>query len=143
MGTQTFIIKSLLIQNGIMLVSLGIVVAFLGAAIYRRRLRLVLAALLWTGGILWFFNSPYFGFSAVSVGAEGVRLHYGVLSIRKDLFPIHSPWTIETVFSGIRKTKKVYLIHIGDRNSMRVSGEDGRHLLETIGAAIDRGKMPR
>ncbi len=143
MATQTFIIKSLPLQNGIMVVSLGIVMVLLGVALYRGRLKLAVAALLWTGGVLWFFNSPYFGFSAVSVGTEGIRLNYGILSIRNDIFPLDSPYKIETVFSDIRKTKRVYLIRIGDRNSMRVSGEDGRSLLERIGAAIEWQKMSR
>jgi hypothetical protein len=64
-------------------------------------------------------------------------LNYGVLSLRNDLLPIDSPWEIETTFSDIRKMKKVYLIRIRDRDSMRVRGE-GRALLEKIGEAIER-----
>jgi len=140
MTTQVFIIKSLLIQNGIMLVSLGAVIAFFAFGFTKKKPRHLIAALVWAALVLWFFNSAYFGFSAVSVGAEGIRLNYGVLSFRNDLLPIHSPWKIETDFSDIRKMKKVYLIRIGDRNSMRVRGNEGRLLLERIGEAIERGR---
>lgn len=143
MTNETFIIKSLILQNSIMLVSLGIVAAFLAAALYRKRPRVAIAAALWAGAVLWFFNSPYFGFSAVSVGADGIRLSYGILSFRDDLLPIDSPWQIRTMFSDIRKLKRVYLIRIGDHESMRVKGIDGLALLEKIGAAIDREKMTR
>jgi len=140
MTSQTFIIKSLIIQNSIMLISFGIVMAFLAAALYRKRPRHAAASLVWSALVLWFFNSAYFGFSAVSVGAEGIRLNYGILSLRNDLVPIDSPWKIDSVFPDIRKVKKVYLIRIGGHNSMRVSGADGRALLEKIGEAIERQK---
>jgi len=140
MTTQVFIIKSLLVQNSIMLVSLGAVIAFFAFGFAKKKPRHLIAALVWAALVLWFFNSAYFGFSAVSVGAEGIRLNYGVLSFRNDLLPIHSPWKIETGFSDIRKMKKVYLIRIGDRNSMRVRGNEGRLLLEGIGEAIEKGR---
>jgi len=140
MTTQVFIIKSLLVQNSIMLVSLGAVIIFFAFGFTKKKPRHLIAALVWAALVLWFFNSAYFGFSAVSVGAEGIRLNYGVLSFRNDLLPIRSPWKIETGFSDIRKMKKVYLIRIGDRNSMRVRGNEGRLLLERIGEAIERGR---
>lgn len=137
MTTQVFIIKSLFIQNSIMLLSLGAVIFFVGFALIKRRPKHLTAALVWAALVVWFFNSPYFGFSAVSVGAEGIGLNYGVLSFRNDLLPIDSPWKIETAFSDIRKMKKVYLIRIADRDSMRVRGNEGRLLLERIGEAIE------
>jgi len=138
MTTQVFIIKSLLVQNSIMLLSLGAVILFLGVALVKKRPRHLMAALVWAALVLWFFNSAYFGFSAISVGEEGIRLNYGILSFRNDLFPIDSPWEIETAFSDIRKMKKVYLIRIADRDSMRVRGNEGRALLEKISQAIER-----
>jgi len=143
MDTRIFIIKSLLIQNSIMLISLGIAVALLAGALYRKRFRQAAAALVWVGVVFWFFNSAYFGFSAVSVGPDGIRLDYGILSWRNDRLPIGSQWTIETLTSDIRKMKKVYSIRIGDRNSMRVRGTDGRGLLEKIGEAIERENRRR
>ena len=138
MPGQVFIIKSLLVQNTIMLISLGLVTAFLAAGIVKKRPKQIGVALLWVGIVVWFFNSAYFGFSAVTVGPQGIRVDYGILSLQNDLLPIHSPWEVETAFSDIRKLKKVYAIKIGDRRSMRVRGADGRALLEGIGAAIDR-----
>ncbi len=138
MISQAFIIKSLLIQNSIMLVSLGAVIFFFAVALVKKLPRHLVAALVWAALVIWFFNSAYFGFSAVSVGPGGIRLNYGVLSLRNDLLPIDSPWKIETAFSDIRKMKKVYLIRIGDRDSMRVRGGEGLALLEKIGKAIER-----
>jgi len=135
---MTFIIKSLFVQNGIMLVSLGTVLVFLAAALVRKRPKQLMAAVIWVGIVLWFFNSAYFGFSAVSVGREGIRVNYGILSLRNDLLPIDSPWIIETAFSDIRKMKKVYFIRIGDHESMRVKGSEGSALLEKIGEAIEK-----
>ena len=93
---------------------------------------------IWLVLVLWFFNSPIFGFSAVSVGQDAIRLSYGILSLRNDLLPIDSKWKVETYLSGIRKNKRLYFITIGDRQSMKVKGEDKRRLLESIGEAIDR-----
>lgn len=137
MTGETFIIKSLFIQNTIMMISLGAVIAFLTAALLKKRPKQVAAAVIWVGIVLWFFNSAYFGFSAVSVGPEGIHLNYGLLSVRNDLLRIDSPWEIVTTFSDIRKMKKVYLIRIGDRDSMRVRGDEGRALLERIGEVIE------
>jgi hypothetical protein len=141
MTLQVFIIKSLFVQNSIMLISLGAVVVFFAFALMKKKLKHLMAALVWAGIVLWFFNSAYFGFSAVSVGPEGIRLNYGVLSLRNDLLPIDSPWEIDTAFSDIRKMKKVYFIRIGDRDSMRVRGDEGRALLEKIGEAIEGRKV--
>ncbi|MBW1780902.1 MAG: hypothetical protein JRL30_09210 [Deltaproteobacteria bacterium] len=140
MTTQTFIIKSLLVQNSIMLVSLGAVVFFLVVALLKKRPRHLIAALVWVAIVLWFFNSAYFGFSTVSVSPQGICPNYGILSLRNNLLPVDSPWKIETTFSDIRKMKKVYFIKIGDHSSMRVKGSDGYALLEKIGEAIERNK---
>ncbi|MCD6305596.1 MAG: hypothetical protein J7M32_04825 [Deltaproteobacteria bacterium] len=140
MAGETFIIKSLFIQNSIMLISLGVVLAFLAAGIVKKRPKLAAAAVIWTGIVLWFFNSAYFGFSVVTVGPEGICLKYGVLSARDVCLPIDSPWEIATRFSDIKKMKKVYLITIGGRDSMRVKGAEGRVLLERIGKAIEDAK---
>jgi hypothetical protein len=140
MTTQTFIIKSLLVQNSIMLVSLGVVVFFVAMALIKKRPRHLLAGIVWTAMVLWFFNSAYFGFSALSVGPEGIRLDYGILSLRNDLLPIDSPWEIEAVSPDIRKLKKIYFIRIGKHDSMRVKGGEEQLILEKIGDAIESVK---
>jgi hypothetical protein len=140
MTTQAFIIKSLFVQNSIMLVSLGAVTFFLVLALVKKKPKHLMASLVWVAIVLWFFNSAYFGFSAVSVSSEGIRLNYGVLSMRNDFLPIDSSWKIETAFSDIRKMKKVYFIRIGNCESMKVKGSKGRALLEQIGGAIESHK---
>jgi hypothetical protein len=140
MTTQTFIIKSLLVQNSIMLVLLGVVVFFVAMALIKKRPRHLLAGIVWAAMVLWFFNSAYFGFSALSVGPEGICLDYGILSLRNDLLPIDSPWKIEAVSPDIRKLKKVYFIRIGKHDSMRVKGGEERLILEKIGDAIESVK---
>ena len=137
MATQIFIIKSLYIQNAIMLFVLGMVVFFLVYSLAKRKPKHLIASLVWIIIAVWFFNSPFFGFSAVSVSPEGIRLNYGILSLRNDLLPIDSPWKIETHLSGLRKMKKLYLIRIADRESMKVRRNQGLSLLEEIGGAIE------
>jgi len=143
MATQIYIIKSLYIQNAIMLFVLGMVVFFLVYSLAKRKPKHLIASLVWIIIAVWFFNSPFFGFSAVSVGAEGIRLNYGILSLRNDLLPIDSPWKIETHLSGLRKMKKLYLIRIADRESMKVRRNQGLSLLEEIGAAIEDMKAQK
>ena len=143
MATQIFVIKSLYIQNTIMLFVLGAVVFFLLYSLVKRKPKHLIASFVWIIIAVWFFNSPFFGFSAVSVGPEGIRLNYGVLSFRNDLLPIDSPWKVETCFSGIRKMKKLYLIRIADRESMKVRGIEGLSLLEKIGVAVEEMKAQK
>jgi len=143
MATQIFVIKSLYIQNAIMLFVLGVVVFFLVYSFAKSKLKYLIASFVWIIIVVWFFNSPFFGFSAVSVGPEGIRLNYGILSLRNDLLPIESQWKVETHFSGIRKMKKLYLIRIGDRESMKVRRNEGLRLLERIGGAIEDMKAQK
>jgi hypothetical protein len=138
MDSEIFIIRSLFIQNAIMLVSLGVVFSLLIHAITKKRRKHSAVFTIWLILVLWFFNSTIFGFSAVSVSQAGIRLNYGILSLRNDLLPIDSEWKIETYLSGIRKNKRLYFITIGGRQSMKVKGEDKRRLLKSIGKAIDR-----
>jgi len=109
----------------------------------KSKLKYLIASFVWIIIVVWFFNSPFFGFSAVSVGPEGIRLNYGILSLRNDLLPIESQWKVETHFSGIRKMKKLYLIRIGDRESMKVRRNEGLRLLERIGGAIEDMKAQK
>ncbi len=146
MTPQTFSIKSLYFQNGIMLFSLGVVLFFLVHALIKKRPKHALASLIWVGIVLWFFNSSFFGFSEVTVGQAGIQLNYGVLSFRNAHLPIDSRWRIGTDFSDIRKLKRVYLIKIAGRESMKLKGENGKARLEAIGQAIDMaregGRLP-
>lgn len=137
MDTQIFIIKSLAVQNSIMLIALGVVLFFIFYSFSKKKSKYLLASLIWLVIVLWFFNSPFFGFSTVSVSREGIDVNYGILSLKNDRLPIMSPWKIETIASGLRKMKKVYLIRIGNRESMKVRRGKGLDLLKDIGAVID------
>jgi hypothetical protein len=60
--------------------------------------------------------------------------------MRNDLLPLQSEWKVGTYLSSIRKNKRLYLITIGGRQSMKVKGEEGLRLLQNIGESIDRMK---
>jgi hypothetical protein len=125
-----------------MLFSLGIVVFLLVRSIAKKKTKHTIVFSFWVLIVFWFFNSPFFGFSAVSIGPGGIQLNYGILSIKKNtLLPLDSPWKIGTTFSGIRKTKKIYFLKIGDRKSMKVRGEKDIRLLQAIGRAVDEMKI--
>ena len=143
MNTEIFIIKSLYVQNAIMLAFLGITVSFLIYSIFKRKPKHIAAFTIWVFLVLWFFNSPFFGFSVVTVGSQGIKLDYGILSIRNDVLPLDSEWKIETYMSGIRKNKRLYFISIVDRQSMKVRGVKDLRLLEKIGESIERVKAKR
>ncbi len=137
MDTQFFAIKSLVVQNSIMILALGVVLFFIVYSLSKKNLKYLLASLIWLVMVLWFFNSPFFGFSTVSVSREGIDVNYGILSLKNDRLPIGSPWEIVTSPSGIRRLKKVHLIRIGDRESMKVRRGKGLDLLKDMGAVID------
>ncbi len=143
MATETHIIKSLYVQNAIMLSFLGVVVSFLVHSLLKKRTKHIVVFCVWLFMVVWFFNSPFFGFSAVAVSPEGIRLNYGVLSFRNDRLPIDSEWEILSHMSGIRRNKKLYYISIGDRESMKVRGAKDFRLLKKIGESIERMKKGR
>ena len=138
MDAEIFIIKSLFIQNAIMLISLGVVFSLLIHAIIKKRPKHTAVFTIWLALVLWFFNSTIFGFNAVSVHQDRIRLSYGILSLRNDLLPLDSYCIVETYWSAILTNKRLYLITIGGRQSMKVKGGDKLRLLEEIGKAIDR-----
>jgi len=122
-----------------MLLSLGVVLFFLFRSLWRKKLKHVFVFSIWVLIVLWFFNSPFFGFSTVCVSTEGIRLNYGALSSRNTVLPLDSSWKIEIYLSGIRKMKKLYFIRIADHQSMKV--RVGKlSLLKEIGGAIDKRK---
>ena len=137
MDTQFFVIKSLWVQNSIMLLALGLVLFFLYYSFTKKKPKHLLASTIWLAIALWFFNSSFFGFSTVAVNPEGINVNYGILSLRNDTLPITSPWEIVTSPSGIRRLRKVHLIKIGNHESMKVRGVNDVNLLRNIGAAID------
>jgi hypothetical protein len=139
---ETFIIKSLVVQNMIMLFSLGIVVFLLVRSLVKKKTKHAIVFSVWVLIVFWFFNSPFFGFSKVYISPGGIQLNYGILSFKKNsVLPIDAPWKIETTFSGIRKTKRLYLLKIGNHRSMKVRGGKDLGLLQAIGKAIDEMKI--
>lgn len=143
METQMFFIKSLLVQNTIMLFSVGIVLCFLGRAFFKKNAKHVIVFLIWLCIAVWFFNSPFFGFSKVIVSRRGIEVNYGILSFRNTVLPLDTPWKIETSPTGILKTSKLYYIRIGDHQSMKVKGKKDVDLLNRIGDAVERTKKGR
>jgi len=137
MESQTFAIKSLMVQNAVMLFSLGIVVFFLLRAFMKGRLKHVVVFVVWVGIVLWFFNSPVFGFSRLTVSPKGIQVQYGILSFRNTTLGLETKWEIETRLSGIIRTTKLYDIRVGEHRSMRVKGKRGLELLQKIGLSID------
>ncbi len=140
MDIQTFTIKSLYVQNTVMIFSLSVVVLFLFHAIVRKKLINIVVLSIWVFIVFWFFNSAFFGFSQVSVTPDEIQLEYGILSFKKSVLPLDSHWEIETYFGGIRKMKKLYFLKIAEHQSMKVRGSKKLNLLQEIGAAIDEMK---
>jgi hypothetical protein len=140
MEAQTFVIKSLLLQNAIMLVSLGIVLFFLTRSVIKGKFKHMVVFLVWTGIVIWFFNSPFFGFSEVTVSREGIKVNYGVLSFRNKTLPLDTQWKIETSPSGLLKISKLYFIQIDEHRSMKVKGKKDLALLRRIGDTIAQMK---
>ena len=137
---ETFIIKSLYVQNTVMLIAMGLAATFLVHSVIKKRPKHIGVFSIWVFLILWFFNSPFFGFSAVTVSPVGIKLNYGILSIRNDLLPLESEWEIRIHLSGIRKNKRLHYLVIGRHESMRVKGKQDLKRLEEIGEAIERIK---
>ncbi|MFH1350176.1 MAG: hypothetical protein ABII26_04485 [Pseudomonadota bacterium] len=138
MNQEIFIIRSLHVQNAIMLLFFGVALSFLIHSIIKKRPKNIAVFLFWIFLILWFFNSPFFGFSAVTVSPQGIGISYGILSVRNALLPLDSDWEIKAYLSGIRKNKRLYFISIGGLQSMKVKGEDEYRLLQKIGESIER-----
>ena len=143
MDSEIFIIRSLYIQNSIMLIFLCVVVSFLIYSILKKKPKHIVVFSIWLCLVLWFFNSPFFGFSAVSVGPAGMKLNYGIVSFRNDLLPIDSGWKVETYMAGIRRNKRLHYITIGGRRSMKVRGVKELRLLEKIGESIERTRSTK
>jgi hypothetical protein len=76
----------------------------------------------------------------VSLGPEGIRITYGLLSVRNALLPLDSACKVETYLGGIRKNKRLYFISIGGHQSMKVRGERQRLFLEEIRRKIEEAQ---
>jgi len=138
MEPVTFTIKSMVVQNTIMILALGTVVGFFVIALAKKSPKHILVSFIWLLGIIWFFNSPFFGFSRVSVAPRGIRIDYGVLSFKNTMLPLNTPWKVESHISGIRRMKRVYTLRIGQHQSMRVKSREDLAMLKEIGKTIDR-----
>ncbi len=138
METETYFIRSLLVQNIIMGVTVAIVAGLLVYFIRRGSRPHAIAAGVWLLIAFLFFNSPFWGFSAVSAGSSGIRLHYGFLSVLKNIeLPVNTSWKINTYMGGIRRMKKLYYFSFNERSSLKVTGA-GLSSLQDLGAAVDR-----
>jgi len=139
MEAQTFFIRSVMVQNAIMGIIAAIIVVLLIRFVQRQNFKFLVAVGLWALIALWFFNGPFWGFSAVTVGSDGLKLHYGFLSVfRNTTLPVHSQWKIRKYLGGIRKLKKLYYFHLPNHQSLKVRGQDKLEILKALGAAIDR-----
>ena len=138
MESQLFIIKSIYVQDGIMFLALSGLLFLLIKSILNKKIKVLIASVIWIVIVLWFFNT-YFGFSSVRVNPAGIELNYGVLSTRNTVLSINSNWKIENYLSGIRKSRRIFYIKIDDRDSMGVTGRHAK-VLEEIGAAINEIK---
>ena len=108
MATEIFFIRSLTIQNVIMGIIAAIIAGLLIRSILQRKNRHMVAIVIWAFITLWFFNSPLWGFSAVTVSPDGLTLHYGFLSVFKNTsLPPATSWKIRVYMGGIRKIKKL------------------------------------
>jgi len=140
MEKVTFAIKSIAVQNCIMVLALAVVAYFNVAALRKKSPKHILISIIWLAIVLWFFNSPLFGFSRVTVGPQGIKIEYGILSFQNKTVPLDTPWTIESHVSGLRRMKRVYTLKIGTHESMRVKSREELELLKEIGKAIDKMK---
>lgn len=140
MDPQTFVIKSLFVQNTIMLVALSVVLFFLFRSLIKRQGKHILLVSLWLLIVLWFFNSSFFGFSAVTVAPRGIRVNYGILSFRNGWLPLDTPWKIEGYMGGIRRMEQLYYLKIDGQESMKVKGGADYELLKRIGNKIEKMK---
>ncbi|RLB91376.1 MAG: hypothetical protein DRH10_02020 [Deltaproteobacteria bacterium] len=138
MQAQTFVIRSVIVQNIIMGIIVAILVILLARSIWKQKLSHVVAVLIWSLIALWFFNGPFWGFSAVTVSPRGLRVHYGFLSVYKNTsLAVDTSWKICCYMGGIRRMKKLYYLQLADRKSLKIRGKDKLLVLQAIGAAID------
>jgi hypothetical protein len=138
MEAQTFFVRSVMVQNVIMGIIVAIILALLIRTIRRQNLTHVVLVVAWGLIALWFFNGPFWGFSAVTASPEGLEIHYGFLSVfRNTTLPVNSQWKIRRYLGGIRKLKKLYFFQLPGHRSLKIRGADKLEVLKALGAAID------
>jgi len=139
MEMQTFFIRSVMVQNVIMGIIAAIVVGLLIRFISRRQFKYVVVVGVWGLIALWFFNGPFWGFSAVTVSSGGLKVQYGFLSVFKNsTLPVNSQWKIHKYLGGIRRLKKLYFFRLPGHQSLKVRGRDKIEILKALGSSIDR-----
>jgi hypothetical protein len=121
-----------------MAIIVALIVGLLIRFVRKNNVKHAVAVGLWGLIALWFFNGPFWGFSAVTVSPEGLRVHYGFLSVfRNTTLPVASFWKIRRYQGGIRKLKNLYFFQLTDHRSLKVRGQDKLEVLKALGAAID------
>jgi hypothetical protein len=139
MEPQTYFIRSLVVQNVIVGIIVAIIVAALIRCIWRRQAKHAIAVVIWAAIAVWFFNGPFWGFSAVTVSPKGLEVQYGFLSVSLNTtLPVDTKWKIRKYLGGIRKLKNLYYFELANHRSLKVRGADKMDILKALGAAIDR-----
>lgn len=139
MGTQTFYVRSVMVQNTIMGIAVAIIALLLIRFIMDRKHKQVILVASWGLFTLWFFNAPFWGFSAVTVSQQGLKIDYGFLSVYKNTtLPPDTAWKIHAYMGGIRRIKKLYYFQLAAHKSLKVKGPARLAALQSLGAAIDR-----
>jgi len=138
MEAETFFIRSVMVQNVIMGIIVAIIVWLLVRTIRKQNFTHMILVVAWGLIALWFFNGPFWGFSAVTVSPDGLKIHYGFLSVfRNKTLPVHSQWKIRTYMGGIRKMKWLFFFQLPDHRSLKVRGAGKFEVMKALGAAID------
>lgn len=138
MNSETFVIKSILVQNSIMGIIAAILLILILRSIKKRSPKSITAVGAWTLIALWFFNSPLWGFSAVTVSQEGIELRYGALSVFKNsTLPVKTPWKIKVYQGGVRKLDTLYFLELANHRSIKVQDPEDLAVLQKIGRAIN------
>lgn len=132
---QNLVIKALYVQNGLMITIFGVIFFLILLGIWKKNFRFVGICSLWIVLFFWFFNSQFWGFSALTLKDERIYLRYGLCSIfkNKSVSTQIRP-KIESDFSGFPQYKHLYFLVIGNYKSMGVEKEN-KEVLEEI---IDR-----
>ena len=139
MDTEIFFIRSVTVQNIIMWLAMVIIAGLLLRFLGQHKFRHAAAVVVWALITLWFFNSPLWGFSAVTVSRQGLKLDYGFLSIAKNTtLPPDTVWKIHVYMGGIRRMQKLYYLQLAAHKSLKVQGPAGLAVLRSVGTAIDR-----
>ena len=139
MDSEIFFIRSVAVQNLIMGLAILIIAGLLFRFITQRKFRHATAVGIWALITLWFFNSSLWGFSAVTVSPQGLKLDYGFLSFAKNTtLPPDTTWKIHVFMGGIRRMQRLYYFQLAGHQSMKVQGPAALAVLKSLGAAIDR-----